>query len=346
MEQQSHSQTMTFARRPYVTGCASVVCKSEAEGPLGACFDQTNEDDTFGESSYEKAECRMFEKAVALACGAARLRPQQLAALLGGDLLNQLITANYAARDLKIPFLGLYGACSTMSESLLLGSVLTDGGYRSPVACVACSHFSTAERQYRYPLEMGTSATPTAQRTVTGAGCVILSEKPTEGARFSHIRITGATIGRVVDLGIDDSSNMGAAMAPAACDSILRHLADTGRVPADYDRIVTGDLGTFGAEMVRTLCAEKGVAIDRQHFDCGAKIYAPEQQYVCGGSGCGCSAVVLCGHILPKLESGEWKRVLFLATGALMSPTASNQGETIPGIAHAVVLEHDKGGNA
>lgn len=345
MEQRSNNQTVLFNRKPYVIGGASVVCKAETEGPLGGCFDVTQADDTFGESSYEKAECKMFEKAVTLACESARLTPQSLSALLGGDLLNQLITANYAARDLRIPFLGLYGACSTMSESLLLGSVLTDGGYRYPVACAACSHFSTAERQYRYPLEMGTSATPTAQRTVTGAGCVILADKATASARFSHVRIPCATIGRVIDLGIDDSSNMGAAMAPAACDTIIRHLADTGRTPADYDCIVTGDLGTFGTEMVRSLCAEKGVPIDAQHFDCGAQIYAPEQNYVCGGSGCGCSAVVLCGYILPKVESGAWRRVLFLATGALMSPTASNQGETIPGIAHAVVLEHD-GGNA
>ena len=343
MNRQIGRNTLLFPNRPYVIGSGAIVAKAEGEGPLAADFDRIVGDDTFGEDSFEKAECRLLTETVTLALERCRLSAENVQTMLGGDLLNQIITANYAARTLGIPYLGLYGACSTMSESLLLGSVLTDGGYRSLVACAASSHFSTAERQYRYPLEMGTTAPPTAQRTVTGAGCVLLSDAVPDGARYSHIRVTGATVGRVVDLGINDMTNMGAAMAPAACDTILRHLSDTGRTPKDYDRIVTGDLGTFGSSLLWELCTREGTDIEAAHFDCGAEIYAEEQNYNCGGSGVGCSAVVLCGHLLPQLERGSLRRILFLATGALMSTTSSQQGETIPGIAHAIVLEHDGG---
>ncbi len=344
MQKQIGERTLLFPNMPYVIGSANIVAKAESDGPFGACFDSAAEDDTFGEESFEKAECHMFEQAVKDACRSTGLAYQDLQAMLGGDLLNQIITANYAARDLQIPFLGLYGACSTMSESLLLGSVLIDGSYRSPVACVACSHFSTAERQYRYPLEMGTTSPPTAQRTVTGAGCVVLSDRWTSDAKYRHIRIPSATVGKVIDYGINDISNMGAAMAPAACDTILQHFRDTGRKASDYDRIVTGDLGQFGTDMLLRLCREKQIPIDDCHFDCGKEIYAASQKYNCGGSGCGCSAVVLTGHLLPQLESGKLHRILFLATGALMSTTSNQQGETIPGIAHAVVLEHFQAG--
>ena len=346
MERQIGQNTLLFPNRPFLIGGASIAAKAEGEGPLGACFDRVEPDDTFGEDSFEKAEWRLLTDTVALACQTSGLQTHEVRAMLGGDLLNQIITANYAARSLQIPFLGLYSACSTMSESLLLGSVLVDAGFRSPVACTACSHFSTAERQYRYPLEMGTTAPPTAQRTVTGAGCVLLADAPAETSRYRHIRVTAATVGTVIDLGINDIANMGAAMAPAACDTILRHLTDTQREPQDFDRIVTGDLGTLGSELLRTLCREHGTDIDAVHFDCGAEIYAPAQQYNCGGSGCGCSAVVLNGHLLPLLERGDLRRILFLATGALMSPTSMQQGETIPGIAHAVVLEHFDGGES
>ena len=345
MNRQIGQNTLLFPSRPYVIGGAGIVSKAEGDGPLREWFDRIEPDDTFGEPSFEKAERRLLIETVALACRKSGMKPKDLKTLLGGDLLNQIITANYAARALGIPFLGLYGACSTMSESLLLGSVLVDAGFRSPVACTACSHFSTAERQYRYPLEMGTTAPPTAQRTVTGAGCVLLADAPTEQSRFRHIRVSAATISSVIDLGIDDIANMGAAMAPAACDTILRHLSDTGTNADSFDRIVTGDLGTHGSSLLRELCRKNGVNIDAVHFDCGAEIYAKEQQYHCGGSGCGCSAVVLTGHLLPQLESGALSRILFLATGALMSTTSAQQGETIPGIAHAVVLEHDEGEN-
>lgn len=333
-------RSLVFPTEPRVLSSAGIVSRVEADGPLGGCFDIVMDDDKMGLDSFEQGECRMFENAVRLCCNKAGLAAADLACLLAGDLLNQIITANYAARALEVPYMGLYGACSTMAESLLLGSVLSDGGYLEPVACVACSHFSTAERQYRYPLEMGTTAPPTAQRTVTGAGCLMVGHALPPVPVFRNIRMTAATVGKVVDLGISDANNMGAAMAPAACETIAEHLDDFSLTPDAYDLIVTGDLGRFGTEMLHTLLSERGVDLSGRHVDCGNLIYHPEQGYQCGGSGCGCSAVTLASHFLPMIEKGELARVLFLATGALMSPTASMQGETIPGIAHAVVLEH------
>lgn len=337
---------MIFPTLPRIVSEACIVSKAEGDGSLGACFDVVLEDDKLGEQSFERAECRMFENAIRLSCSKAGLSPSDVDVMLAGDLLNQLITANYGARELHIPYLGLYGACSTMAETLLLGSILIDGGYQSLVSCTACSHFSTAERQYRFPLEMGTSAPPTAQRTVTGAGSILLSHQSVPLPLFTHIGVSAGTIGRVIDLGVTDTNNMGAAMAPAACDTILAHLSDMGRSERDYDLIVTGDLGTFGSEMLLELLREHGLSDGLRHIDCGARIFHPKQGYLCGGSGCGCSAVVLCGWLLPKLERGELKRILFLATGALMSPTANQQGESIPAVAHAVVLEHLENGGA
>ncbi len=334
-------RTLLFPSAPHVLAAASVVSAFEDAGPLGGRFDIVLDDDTWGEDSFERAECRMFEAAVRLALQKGGLTPGRLGCLLGGDLLNQIITANYAARALETPFLGLYGACSTMAESLLLGGVLVDAGYAASAACVASSHFSSAERQYRLPLEMGATAPETAQHTVTGAGCALLSAEAGAGAQFSRVRLRAATIGRVVDLGITDASNMGAAMAPAACDTILTHLADMGRGAEAYDRIVTGDLGRFGTEMLLSLCKERGLSIAERHMDCGSCIYAPAQDVKCGGSGCGCSAVTLAALLLDELERGRTRRILFLATGALLSPTAVLQGESIPGIAHAVVLERE-----
>ncbi len=339
--------TVVFEKQPRVLSTANIVGDVEGKGPLGSAFDMVLTDDTWGESSWEKAECKMFEQAVRLALTKVNWDTKKLNCLLGGDLLNQIITANYAARQLGIPFLGLYGACSTMAESMLVGSMLIDGGFADHVACAASSHFSTAERQYRYPLEMGTTSPPTAQRTVTGAGSVILSaeailEAQKGPAVFRNIHVESGTIGMVIDMGITDAANMGAAMAPAACSTILTHLADMGRPATYYDAIVTGDLGSFGLEMLHELCMDEGVDIAGRHLDCGNLVFDAQQQNVnCGGSGCGCSAVVLSAHLLHLLEKGTWKRMLFLATGALMSPDASMQGESIPGIAHAVVLERD-----
>lgn len=339
-------RTYVFESAPHVCCAASIVGDCEGEGPLGNSFDKVLRDDTWGESSWEKAESKMFREAVRMAARKIGRETSGIDCLLGGDLLNQIITANYAARELRIPFFGLYSACSTMTESLLLGSMLVDGGFLNNAACIAASHFSTAERQYRYPLEMGTTGSPTSQRTVTGAGTAILCGRRDllENSPLRHVCITGGTVGCVIDMGITDTTNMGAAMAPAACDTIVAHLKESGRDVTDYDAIVTGDLGIFGSEMLLELCIDEGLDIEDRHMDCGCLIYDPAQKLSeSGASGCGCPAVVFAAHLLPLLESGAWKRVLFLATGALMSPLASQQGESIPGIAHAVVLERTEG---
>ena len=338
-------RTVFFETPPRVISSASIVGDVEGKGPLAAAYDLILEDDTWGESSWEKAECKMFVTAVKLALSKLGWSTDSLQCLLGGDLLNQIVVASYAARELGIPFLGLYSACSTMAESLLIGSMLIDGCFVERAACAASSHFSTAERQYRYPLEMGTTNPPTAQRTVTGVGAVILSNEQAASGYgseiFSKIHITCGTTGKVVDMGITDASNMGAAMAPAACNTIKTHLADTHRAADYYDAIVTGDLGRFGSEMLIELCLDEGIKISKNHIDCGNLVFGPNQDVDCGGSGCGCSAVVLSSHLLRLLEKETWSKALFMATGALMSPQASLQGETIPGIAHAVVLERD-----
>ena len=337
------AQTLVFKNRPAVAASASVVSAEEGNGPLGERFDMVLPDDTWGEDSFEKAERKMFETAVRIALDKSKLDSAKLHCLLGGDLLNQIVTANFAARQLNVPFLGLYGACSTMAESLLLGAVLVDGGYADTAACVASSHFSSAERQLRYPLEMGTTSPPTAQRTVTGAGCLLLcGEEAAMTKQFTDIRVTGGTIGRVVDLGISDAANMGAAMAPAAADTVVTHLNDTGERVDAFDLIVTGDLGRFGAQMMLSLCSDHGVDLSGRYVDCGNLIFPPEERYNCGGSGCGCSAVTLAAYLLDLMETGNVRKMLFVATGALLSPGSSMQGESIPGIAHALVFEREE----
>lgn len=333
-------RTVEFMSPSYIVSSASIAGKAEGEGPLNASFDIVLDDDAWGEKTWEKAECKMFEQAVRLAVDKTNLNLSDINCMLGGDLLNQIITANYAARELEIPFLGLYGACSTMAESLLLGGMLIDGGFLDNAVCIASSHFATAERQYRYPLEMGAPAPPTSQRTVTGSGAVVLSYEPLLKQTFNNVRLTGGTIGRVVDLGISDITNMGAAMAPAACDTITAHFNDSNKIITDYDAIITGDLGKFGSEMLLELCMAEGLDIEDRHLDCGNLIFdVVDQKLECGGSGCGCSAVVLSSHLINLLETGAWNKMLFLATGALMSPASNQQGESIPGIAHAVVIE-------
>ena len=336
------SATLLFEYRPYVLSAASVAGKAEEQGPYGHVFDEIMEDDRLGEKTFEQGERRMLLKALYRATTRVSLPMEAAGCLLAGDLLNQIVTASYAARELAIPYLGLYGACSTMTEALLLGATLVDGGYRDRALCAACSHFSTAERQYRFPLEMGTTAPPHAQRTVTGAGAVLLGDTPLPHTGFRHVRLEAATLGRVRDLGITDANNMGAAMAPAAYDTIGRHLSDRGMKEMDFDWIVTGDLGDFGSRMLRELADEGGMDLEDRHMDCGSMIFSPQQGYHCGGSGCGCSAVLLASYVLPQIERGAVKRVLFLSTGALMSPLSAFQGESIPGIAHAVSLVYEE----
>ena len=338
---QAGSATLLFENRPYVLSAASVAGKAEEKGPYGHIFDEILTDDRLGEKTFEQGERKMLLKALRRAVSRVGLPMEEAECLLAGDLLNQIVTASYAARELAIPYLGLYGACSTMTEALLLGAAMVDGGYRRRALCAACSHFSTAERQYRFPLEMGTTAPPHSQRTVTGAGAVLLGAALLPHTGFRHIRLEAATVGRVRDLGITDANNMGAVMAPAACDTIGRHLMDRGMNEADFDWIVTGDLGDFGSRMLRELALEADLDLEDRHMDCGSMIFSPRQGYHCGGSGCGCSAVMLASHVLPQLEKGAVNRVLFLSTGALMSPLSACQGESIPGIAHAISLVHE-----
>lgn len=327
-------QTFALASPPIIIGHANVVGKKEGEGPLSDSFDLINPDTTFGESTWEKAERTMQKLALNKALSKAQITSADVDLLFAGDLLNQCISSGYAARDVGIPYFGLYGACSTMSESLSLAAMALDGGFGSCTAAVASSHFCTAERQYRTPLEYGGQRTPTAQWTATAAGCVILAK---EG---NGPRVTNVTIGRIQDKGVKDPSNMGAAMTWAAYDTISCHLKDTGRSSAYYDLIVTGDLGKLGHDLLLELFQQDGFDLRQNYDDCGCLLYNRENQDVhCGASGCGCSASVLTGYLLNGMKSGTWKRILFCATGALHSPTSLGQGDTIPGICHAVAIE-------
>ncbi len=327
-------QTIKFNNSiPRIVSRAAIVGKKEGEGPLGQYFDKILEDNLWGEKSWEKAERRIFQETAELTLTKIGKKPQDIHCLLGGDLLNQIITANFAARALGIPFYGLYGACSTMTESMSLGAALVDGGYADNVLCVVSSHFCTAERQYRFPLEMGTQRTPTAQWTVTGAGALLISSSG-KGPCITH-----ATIGKVIDYGIKDANHMGAAMAPAAADTFKAYFKDTNEGPDDFDLIVSGDLGKYGRELTVDLLKREGYNIDDRFIDCGCEIFSEEQDTHAGGSGCACSAVVLSGYILKKMEEGAYSRILMASTGALLSTTSSQQGESIPGVAHAIVIE-------
>ena len=328
-------QTVCLTRDIYILAAGSAVGKKEGEGPLGRCFDSVDEDDTFGQDSWEKAESAMQGKALHHALEKLGLSPGHLDWLFAGDLLNQCVSSSFAARGLHIPFFGLYGACSTMGEGLCLASLVLDSGAGARAAAAASSHFCSAERQYRTPLEYGCQRTPTSQWTVTGAGAAILGVAG-EGPRITHV-----TPGKIVDREIRDTNNMGAAMAPAAWDTIRTHLEDTGRGADFYDLIVTGDLGRLGSDLLRQLAERDGIKLPH-HADCGLLIFDPNSQDVhCGGSGCGCCASVLAGLLLPGLREGRWKNILFCPTGALHSPTTAFQGESIPGISHAVAITAD-----
>ena len=325
--------TITLSAPPAIFASASVVGAKEGEGPLKAGFDYISDDSYFGESSWEKAESSMFRRCFTTVCDKAKIAPSELDFVCAGDLLNQCIGSAFALKDSKVPYFGLYGACSTMAESLSLAAMTIDGGYADTVCAMTSSHFCSAERQFRFPLEYGGQRTPTAQWTVTGSGCCIV------GGSGSGVRIEAATIGRVQDLGIKDANNMGAAMAPAAIDTLQAHFRDLRRVPQDYDLIVTGDLGALGKKIVLDQFQRVGVDLTPVYDDCGVLIYDPKRQDVhAGGSGCGCGASVLCGYLLDRLEKRELRRLLFCATGALLSPTSSWQGESIPGICHAVAI--------
>lgn len=343
MSKRIGKQSFVLPSKPRIVSSGSFVGSKEGEGPLGNRFDTVLKDDTLGLDSWEEAETRMLESAVRLALFKIDKKPDDIDFFMGGDLLSQIIASGFAARELMSPFLGVYGACSTMAEGLILSSMLTDGGFSELAACGASSHFSSSEREFRYPLEMGTQSPPTAQRTVTGAGAVAIAGKDYKGKKqFNNIVVSGGTIGRVCDYGITDASNMGAAMAPAAASTICACLDDLGAEPSFFDAIYTGDLGTFGSDLLYDLCIGKGYDISDRHSDCGKMIFSKEQKVICGGSGCGCCATVLSSEILRRVESGEEKRILFAATGALLSPLSSLQGESIPAVSHAAVIERSE----
>ena len=307
---------------------------------VGKFVDKALSDDTFGEDTYEKAECKMLTYAIRRAIQNGGCKEEDIDLMVSGDLLNQIISASFAARDFDFAFLGVYSACSTMAESLAVSAMLIDAGYASKVVAATGSHFSSAERQYRYPLELGTTRPPQAQWTVTGAGAALITDMGGVNAANSPA-ITSATFGRVVDYGITDVNNMGAAMAPAAADTILTHLQERGLQAEDYDLIVTGDLGALGSRLMKDLLWEKGVDVEKNHVDCGEIVYNVIEDEFQGGSGAGCSAVVLNSYLYDKLKSGKFKRILFAATGALLSTVSSGQGESIPCISHAVSIEMD-----
>ncbi len=317
-----------------VLSAASVVGKLEKNGPLGACFDLHSADDRFGQKTWEKAEAEMQRLALNTALAKGELREEGLDALFAGDLLNQCIGAAYGLKDFTVPYFGLYGACSTAAEGLVLASMLVSGGFLGRAAAIASSHNCTAERQYRSPIEYGSQRTPTAQWTVTGAGAFVVG-----GCEESVALIRGVMPGIVVEKGIRDAANMGAAMAPAAADTLLRFFAATGKRPEDFDLIVTGDLGYEGGDILCELMRMEGVDIRGVYNDCGMMIYNREVQDThAGGSGCGCSAAVVASYLLPKLATGELRRVLMLGTGAMMSPQSVQQGQYIPAVAHLVCL--------
>lgn len=315
---------------------AAIVGHKEAEGPLAKYFDKTYSDDKFGESSWEKAESFLQKSAVELALKKADIDASSINYIFAGDLLNQCISSTFGLRALGIPFLGQYGACSTMAQTISMASVFADSFAADRCVAVTSSHFCSAERQFRFPLEYGGQRTPTAQWTVTGSGAAIIQRGG------SGVKIKRITIGRITDMGIKDANNMGAAMAPAAAQTILDYFSDTKEKPQNFDLILTGDLGMVGKTLLLELLEKEGLQISRQHNDCGLMIFDINSQDVhAGGSGCGCSGSVFCSYILQKMKTRELKRVLFIATGALMSPTSAQQGESIPGVAHLIELESE-----
>ncbi len=336
MSKRVGENTIKFRVPPKIISGYSIVGPKEGKSPVAKYFDYILKSDTFNEKTYELAERKMLEQAISGAIDKANILATDINILLSGDLLNQIISASFSARQLQNSFIGLFGACSTMTESLAVGACLIDGGCADKVACATCSHFSTAERQFRFPLELGCQRPPTSQWTVTGAGCSVLS-KEGEGHNITH-----ATFGKVIDYGINDMNNMGASMAPAAADTLRNLFNDTKTKPSDYDLIVTGDLGKLGSEILIDLMENFGFKLAENYADCGQMIYTNKERSFMGGSGCGCSASVMNSYVLSKLDSGEYKKIILMSTGALVSTTSTQQGETIPGIAHAVVVEKGK----
>ena len=330
-------QTIIFKNPPTIIGHYAIVGPKEGQGTFKDYFDYIMQNDNFGENTFEKAERKMLEHAIMGAIDKAGLIPRDIDVLLCGDLLNQIISSSYAARSFDLCYLGVFGACSTMALSLAMGASLINAGYFNNVACATSSHFSSAERQFRTPLELGNQRPPTAQWTATAAGSTVLS-KNGDGPK-----ITSATFGKVIDFGVKDVNNMGAAMAPAAYHTLRTLFRDTSTSPADYDAVFTGDLGRLGHDILVDLFARDGIDMRGNYYDCGLLLFdLREQDMHCGGSGCGCSAAVLNGYLLRGMREGKWQRIVFAPTGALLSPVSSCQGESVPGICHAVILAAGK----
>lgn len=327
------NDTIRFKRQPKIIGSYSIVGPKEGQGNFKDYFDYIMKNDLFGEKTFEKAERKMIETAITGAIQKSKLGMKDINLLVAGDLLNQIISSSYAARAFDFPYLGVYGACSTMAESIAVASTLVDGGYFENVVCCTASHFSTAERQYRFPLELGNQRPPVSQWTVTGAGSCVISQKG------KGPRVTMVTFGKVIDWGITDVNNMGAAMAPSCAETMLAHFENSKTTPDDYYLIATGDLGKLGSEILVDLMEDKGVKLGLNYGDCGQMYFRRDQNTLCGASGCGCSATVFNSYIMKKLQDGQYKRVLFMPTGALLSTTSTQQGESIPGVCHAIVIE-------
>ncbi len=323
--------TVIMETLPSIVSSGTAVGRMEGEGPLGSCFDYVSEDSGFGENTWEKAESRLQQHAFEQALLRGSIAESDISFVFAGDLLNQCTGSAYSMRNNGLRFVGMYGACSTMAETLCMAAIFADNSVGTLCAALTSSHFCSAERQFRFPETYGGQRPPTAQWTATASGCAVV------GAHSEAPFIKVATVGTIIDMGIKDANNMGAAMAPAAYDTLKTHFANTETQPGNYDLILTGDLGYVGSEILRDLFLQDGVTLGDRYNDCGLMIFDREKQDVhAGGSGCGCSAAVLCGHILPRVKKGELKNVLFAATGALMSPTLVQQGESIPGISHCV----------
>lgn len=329
-------QTLFFDKPVHIVAANAVVGNKEAKGPLKRYFRRVKEDIKLGEKNFERAEILMFDEAVRASVREAKESVGEVQLLISGDLLNQMTTSSYVARNLDLPHLGVYSACSTYTEAISIAATMLNAGHFQTVACATASHFATAERQFRYPLEYGCQRPPYAQWTVTAAGCCVLS---TLG---SGPLVRSATLGKVVDFGQNDLSNMGAAMAPAAMDTMCALFKETETGPEDYDMILTGDLGKLGSDILRDLMREQGYDLGQRYSDCGSLIYSVDQNCYQGGSGAGCSASVINEFIIPRIKEGEYKKVAYLATGALMSTQSCYQGETIPGVSHGIVIEGER----
>lgn len=346
MEQSLGKASVRLQKPVYILNSASVVGTKEAQGPLGLLFDKTGEDDMFGCATWEEAESKLQKDAVNLALEKTGVSPEDISFIFAGDLLGQSIATSFGLSAYNIPLLGVYGACSTCGESLALGAMNIAGGFSEKVVCVTSSHFASAEKEFRFPLEYGNQRPLSATWTVTGSGAFVLggdeaaNQMRLSGKGHPRAKITGLTVGKIVDYGLKDSMNMGACMAPAAASTLEQHFIDFNSQPDDYDKIITGDLGKVGQRVLIDLLMEKGYDIFTRHMDCGIEIFDSDSQDThAGGSGCGCSAVTLSAYILKQLEEGNWKKVLFMPTGALLSKTSFNEGKSVPGIAHGIVIE-------